>query len=71
MIFWPVQRISKFGTIKPGLPVAHRLPELGTGSRFNSNHQDNAATYDKDEVRLIKFRIKDAAKKHGVEIEAE
>jgi len=32
------------------------------------NHKDNAAKYDKDEVKTIKDRIKRAAKKHGVEI---
>ena len=32
------------------------------------NHKDNAAKYDKDEVRAIKERIKRAAKRHGVEI---
>lgn len=35
------------------------------------NHKDNAAKYDKDEVETIKGRIKRAAKKHGVEIEAD
>jgi hypothetical protein len=34
------------------------------------NHKDNAAKYDKDEVKAIKNRIKRAAEKHGVEIEA-
>ena len=33
------------------------------------NHKDNAAKYDKDEVSLIKSRIKKAAKHHGVEID--
>jgi hypothetical protein len=33
------------------------------------NHKDNAAKYDADEVKTIKERIKQAAKKHGVEIE--
>ena len=33
------------------------------------NHKDNAAKYDADEVKLIKDRIKRAAKKQGVEIE--
>ena len=33
------------------------------------NHKDNAAKYDKDEVELIKDRIKKAAKHHSVEIE--
>ena len=32
------------------------------------NHEDNAAKYDADDVRTIKNRIKQAAKKHGVEI---
>jgi len=35
------------------------------------NHKDNAAKYDKDEVKTIKERIKRAAKEHGVEIDAE
>ena len=33
------------------------------------NHKDNAAKYDKDEVQLIKSRIKKAAKHHDVEID--
>jgi hypothetical protein len=32
------------------------------------NHKDNAAKYDKDEVKTIKNRIKRAAEKKGVEI---
>ena len=32
------------------------------------NQKDNAAKYDADEVKTIKHRIKQAAKKHGVEI---
>ena len=32
------------------------------------NHPDNAAKYNKSEVKTIKDRIKRAAKKHGVEI---
>jgi hypothetical protein len=35
------------------------------------NHKDNAAKYDTDEVKMIKNRIKKAAKQHGVEIEAD
>jgi hypothetical protein len=34
------------------------------------NHKDNAAKYDKDEVTTIKNRIKKAAKKYDIEIEA-
>lgn len=33
------------------------------------NHKDNAAKYDKDEVRLIRNRIKRAAKAHDIEID--
>jgi hypothetical protein len=32
------------------------------------NHKDNAAKYDKDEVRMIKNRIKHAAEQKRVEI---
>jgi hypothetical protein len=35
------------------------------------NHKDNAAEYDADEVKLIKNRIKKAAKSHNIDIEAE
>jgi hypothetical protein len=35
------------------------------------NHKDNASKYDKDEVETIKNRIKRAAKKHDIDIEAE
>ena len=33
------------------------------------NHKDNAAKYEKDEVELIKDRIKRSAKKFDIEIE--
>jgi hypothetical protein len=35
------------------------------------NHKDNAAKHDKDEVQLIKSRIKKAAKSHHIDIESE
>jgi Family of unknown function (DUF6582) len=35
------------------------------------DHKDNAAKYDKDEVKTIKNRIKRAAKEKGVEFEAD
>ena len=35
------------------------------------NHKDNAAKYDKDEVKTIKDRIMKAAKQQGVEIDPE
>jgi len=33
------------------------------------NHEDNAAKYEKDEVKKIKDRIMSAAKEHDVEID--
>lgn len=33
------------------------------------NHKDNAAKYEPSEVKTIKSRIKQAAKKHGVQID--
>ena len=33
------------------------------------NHKDNAAKYDAGEVKTIKNRIKEAAQKHGIEID--
>lgn len=35
------------------------------------NHQDNAAKYDADEVKVIKDNIRNAAREHGVDIEAD
>jgi hypothetical protein len=35
------------------------------------DHKDNAAKYDKYEVKTIKNRIKHAAKEKGVEVEAD
>ena len=35
------------------------------------NHKDNAAKYDADEVKVIKNRIKKAAKAHDIEIEVD
>ncbi|UFH53624.1 DUF6582 domain-containing protein [Spirosoma sp. KNUC1025] len=35
------------------------------------NHKDNAAKYDADEVEVIKDRIRKAAKKHDISIEAD
>lgn len=33
------------------------------------NHKDNAAKYDADEVETIKGRIKNAARKHDIDID--
>jgi hypothetical protein len=56
-------------------PVNHKYPidsaEHVRAAWSYINHKDNAAKYDKDEVKTIKERIKRAASKHGVEISDE
>lgn len=65
----------KYGDVTFADPVNNKYP-IDTPEHVRAawnyiNHKDNAAKYDKDEVALIKKRIKQAAKKHGVEISEE
>jgi len=65
----------KYGDVEFADPVNNKYP-IDTPEHVRAawnyiNHKDNAAKYDKDEVDLIKKRIKGAAKKHGVEISEE
>jgi len=65
----------KYGHVKFADPVNNKYP-VDTPTHVRAawsyiNHKDNAAKYDKDEVELIKKRIKRAAEHHGVEIEDE
>lgn len=65
----------KYGDVTFADPVNNKYP-IDTPEHVRAawnyiNHKDNAAKYDKDEVDLIKKRIKQAAKKHGVEISDE
>lgn len=65
----------KYGDVQFADPVNNKYP-IDTPEHVRAawnyiNHKDNAAKYDKDEVDLIKKRIKQAAKKHGVEIDEE
>lgn len=62
----------KYGDVTFADPVNNKYP-IDTPEHVRAawnyiNHKDNAAKYDKDEVDLIKKRIKQAAQKHGVEI---
>lgn len=62
----------KYGDVQFADPTNKKYP-IDTPEHVRAawsyiNHQDNAAKYDKDEVALIKQRIKRAAKKHNVEI---
>ncbi len=65
----------KYGDVEFADSVNNKYP-IDTAEHVRAawnyiNHQDNAAKYDKDEVETIKARIKRAAKKHGVEIDAD
>lgn len=66
---------NKYGDVKFADPVNNKYP-IDTEEHVRAawsyiNHEDNAAKYDKDEVELIKDRIKKAAKQFDIEIEAE
>ena len=62
----------KYGDVEFADPVNKKYP-IDTPEHVRAawsyiHQRDNAAKYDRDEVRLIEERIKRAAKKHGVEI---
>jgi hypothetical protein len=66
---------NKYGDVKFADPVNNKYP-IDTEEHVRAawsyiNHEDNAAKYDKDEVEVIKDRIKNAANGFDIEIEAE
>lgn len=71
----PEEGERKYGDVEFADSVNNKYP-IDTEEHVRAawsyiNHKDNAAKYDKDEVELIKKRIKRAAKKFDIEIEAE
>ncbi len=71
----PKEGLREYGDVEFADPVNKKYP-IDTPDHVRAawsyiNHADNAAKYDKDEVKLIKDRIMNAAKKHGVEIDPE
>ena len=68
----PKEGERKYGDVEFADPVNKKYPidtpEHVRAAWIYIHQQDNAAKYDRDEVRLIEERIKRAAKKHGVEI---
>ncbi len=65
----------KYGDVEFADPTNNKYP-IDTPEHVRAawnyiNHKDNAAKYDREEVETIKNRIRRAAKKHGVEIEAD
>jgi hypothetical protein len=68
----PKEGRHKYGDVEFADPVNKKYP-IDTAEHVRAawsyiNHQDNAAKYERDEVKTIKDRIKRAAKKQGVEI---
>jgi hypothetical protein len=68
----PKEGIREYGDVKFADPTNKKYP-VDTPEHVRAawsyiNHEDNAAKYDKDEVKEIKERIKRAAKEKGVEI---
>jgi hypothetical protein len=70
----PKEGLREYGDVKFADPVNNKYPidseEHVRAAWSYINHKDNAAKYDKDEVKQIKDRIKTAAKKYDIEIEA-
>ena len=71
----PEEGVREYGDVEFADTKNHKYP-IDTEKHIRAawsyiNHKDNAAKYDADEVETIKRRIKAAAKKKGVEIEAE
>jgi len=66
----PERGQSEYGDVEFADPVNNKYPidnadHVRAAWRY-INQDDNAAKYDKDEVKTIKDRIERAAKKHGV-----
>ena len=71
----PKEGKRKYGSVTYADPTNKKYP-IDTDQHIRAawsyiNHKDNAAKYDKDEVKTIKDRIKKAAKKQGVDIESD
>jgi len=68
----PKEGLQEHGDVQFADPVNRKYPidseEHVRAAWSYINHKDNAAKYDKDEVELMKGRIKKAAEDFGVEI---
>ena len=71
----PKEGERKYGDVDYADPTNKKYPidsaEHVQAAWSYINHKDNAAKYDRDEVQTIKNRIKRAARKYDVEIEAD
>ena len=71
----PKQGLREHGDVQFADPTNNKYPidspEHVRAAWSYINHKDNAAKYDRDEVKAIKNRIKRAAKLHNIDIESE
>ncbi len=68
----PTEGEHKYGDVNFADPTNKKYP-IDTPEHVRAawsyiNHKDNAAKYDSGEVKIIKDRVRKAAKQHGVEI---
>jgi hypothetical protein len=71
----PKEGLREYGDVAFADLTNHKYP-IDTPEHVRAawayiHQKDNAAKYSPEELRVIKERIKRAAKKHGVEIEAD
>ncbi|MFD1141598.1 DUF6582 domain-containing protein [Larkinella insperata] len=71
----PKEGLHQYGDVTFADPTNKKYP-IDTPEHIRAawsyiNHKDNAAKYAADEVETIKDRIRQAAKKHDIEIKAE
>jgi hypothetical protein len=71
----PKEGERKYGDVTFADPVNRKYP-IDTDDHIRAawsyiNHKDYAAKYDQTEVKIIKDRIKRAAKKHRIEISSD
>ena len=67
--------VKEYGDVEFADTTNHKYP-IDTPGHVRAawsyiNQHDNAAKYEESEVEVIKDRIRNAAKKHGVQIEAD
>ena len=71
----PKEGLREYGDVEFADQVNHKYPidsaEHVRAAWSYINHPDNAKKYPRDDVELIKSRIKIAAEKYGVEISSE
>jgi len=71
----PKEGLREYGDVEFADQVNHKYPidsaEHVRAAWSYINHPDNAKKYPRDDVELIKARIKFAAERYGVEISSE